>query len=178
MRVRRSLAALLVILLGGPCLLSACGGGSTSVADPPVSGSPTSSAPTTQPPAHESPEHFIRRWAAAEKRMENTGRTHAYSVLIDHCRACQSLVGDVKRFYANGGYIRWGGLEVISVKVSSRQPDGRVVYQVKTNSRPTSYRESASGSVKALRGGVTRELVTLERRRGRYLVTARARLSG
>jgi hypothetical protein len=173
MRPRRTFAALLL----GPCLVSACGGGGSSVADSPVSGTPTSSAPATQPPAHESPQHFIRRWADAEKRMENTGKTGAYSRLIDHCQACECLIADVRRFYAMGGYIRWKGLVVNSVAVNTRLDSGRVVYEVKTDSAPTTYRESANGPVKTLKGGVTKELVTLERSRGHYRVTARARFA-
>lgn len=172
MHVRRTLTA----LFAASCLLSGCGG-TSSAADPPLSGSPTSPPPTTHPPGHESPQHFIRRWADAERRMENTGKTEAYSMLIDHCHACESLVNDVRHFYAMGGYIHWRGLAVKSVVVNTRQANGRIVYEVRTDSAPTIYRESANGPVKRLDGGVTRELVTLERDRGHYRVTARARLA-
>jgi hypothetical protein len=111
MHVRRTLAA----LLAAPCLLSACGGGS-SVADPPVSSHPTSSAPTIQPPTHESPEHFIRRWAAAEKRMENTGKTGPYLAMSQGCESCTQLANDVSNFYSAGGYVRWDGWQIVSIK--------------------------------------------------------------
>ena len=74
MAVRRTLAALLAapaLLL--PAVLAGCGDDS-SVADPPVA-SPSPTATSSDPPARESAEHFIRRWAEAEKQMENTGKT-------------------------------------------------------------------------------------------------------
>jgi hypothetical protein len=171
MRVRRTLAA----LLAAPALLlAACGGGS-STADPPVSSGPTSSPPTTSPPAHETAEHFIRRWADAEKRMENTGKTRMYASLTRHCEACDSLIHDVRRFYSNGGYVRWEGLRVLSAIKTARQTDGTFVYKVRTDSTPTHYRESASGAVETIKGGLTTELVTLRRLDFSWRVTARAR---
>ncbi len=61
MSVRRELAGTLVVPL---LILSACGGGDDSIADPPISSAPTSSATGT--PQRESAEHFIRRWTKEE----------------------------------------------------------------------------------------------------------------
>jgi hypothetical protein len=170
MRVRRTLAA----LLAAPCLLSACGG-SSSVADPPVSPH-TSSAPTTQPPAHETPEHFIRRWAAAEKRMENTGKTRAYLALSQRCRACRQLAADISRFYAAGGFARWGGWDIVSI--SRDGPTGSSVsYDVKVNSRPTTYRESSTGPIEHLPGGVAMHQLTLRSVAESWHVIEKAQLS-
>jgi hypothetical protein len=155
MRVRRHLVA----LLAAPLLLSACGGGSTSVADPPVSG-PTSTPPSSDPPARESPQHFIRRWAAAEKRMENTGHTGPYLAMSKGCEACRKLADQVRGFYAAGGFVRWGGWRILSIEVNSRHGHS-ITYAVRNRSMPTSYRESDSGSVQHLSGGVTTELLSL-----------------
>jgi hypothetical protein len=172
MAPRRALAG----LLAAPVLvLTGCGDGS-SVADPPVH-SPPHSVATSDPPAHETAEHFIRKWAEAEKRMENTGKTTAYVALTRRCAACDQLVRDVKRFYSHGGYIHWNGLTVLSVQRSAKQPDGRVVFRVKTDSTTTKYKESASSAEKTLAGGVTREQVTLVPEATSWLVSSRARLS-
>ena len=69
MSVRRKLAGTLVVPL---LILSACGGGDDSVADPPISSAPTSSATGT--PQRESAEHFIRRWAADRAGHGEHGR--------------------------------------------------------------------------------------------------------
>ena len=64
------LIALAPVLMAPALLaLAACSGDDTSIADPPISSAPTSSTPPQQ---RETPEHFIRRWAEEEKRMENT----------------------------------------------------------------------------------------------------------
>jgi hypothetical protein len=156
MLVRRTFAA----LLATPCLVSACGGGSSSVADPPVSVSPTSPV-TTHPPRHESPEHFIRRWADAEKRMENSGKIDAYLAMSRGCHACSRLADQVRGFYAAGGFVRWGGWRILSITINSRDRQAST-YAVHNRSQPTTYRESSSGSVKHLAGGVTTELLSLE----------------
>ena len=172
MGVRRLLASasaaplLLAVLTG-------CGGGDSSVADPPVA--PGTSSPT-DPPRQESPEHFIRRWAEAEKRMENSGKTADYAALSQGCLPCDSLMKDVRKYYAAGGYIRWGGLKVLSVKAVGRRPGGAMGYAVTTDSTPTKYQQSAHSSIKSLKGGVTRELLSLKKIDGHYSVVARARL--
>jgi hypothetical protein len=161
MHVRRNLAASLIGLLAGPSLLSACGGGSTSVADPPVSSSPTSSSPTT-PPAHESPQHFIRRWAAAEKRMENTGKTGPYLAMSEGCKSCTQLANDVSSFYAAGGYVKWGGWQIVSIRPYSKHGSRRE-FAMKARAATTSYKESASGERRTLDGGLATDVLSLRR---------------
>jgi hypothetical protein len=175
MRVRRTLAALLAVLLAGPCLLSACGGGGTSVADPPVSSSPTSSAPTTRQPEHESPEHFIRRWAAAEKRMENTGKTHAYLSLSEGCIACATLAQTVAGYYRSGGFIHWSGWTIKSIEKYPSSGIG-VAFAVRSDSAPTTYRESSAQAVKHLDGGSITYVLHLKRAPTSFHVASKVQL--
>src|SRR3954454_12361425 len=107
---RRILVGTLAVPL---LLLSACGG-NDSVADPPVSSAPTSSDPTG-PPQRETAEHFIRRFYAAEREMENSGHVDDYLQMTLGCRSCTSLSHQVTRFYRDGGFVRWGGLQITSV---------------------------------------------------------------
>jgi hypothetical protein len=171
MRVRRTLAALLAV---PTLLLAGCGGGS-SVADPPGSSSPTSSPPTTRPPARESPQHFIRRWADAEKQMENTGKTKQYLALSKGCDACRKLARTVSRYYSAGGYIRWNGWTISSI---TKYPasGSAIAFAVHSNSAPTDYKTSKSDSTKHLRGGSIAYVLQLEPPRGPYTVTAKAQL--
>src|SRR3954463_3747301 len=106
MAVRRVLLAAPLLLAVLVAVLAGCGGGDDSVADPPISSAPTSS-PTTQ--ERETPEQFIRRWANAEKAMENTGDTAEYLALSHGCKACRQLADKVHDYYAAGGFVHWGG---------------------------------------------------------------------
>jgi hypothetical protein len=172
MRVRRTLVA----LLAAPAvLLTACGGAS-SVADPPVSSGPTSSAPTTQPPAHESPQHFIRRWADAEKKMENTGRTGPYLAVSKTCHSCEQLASDVSRFYAAGGFVNWGGWKILSIKPYSDNGATKS-YAMRAMAAPTAYQESVSGVHKTLPGGVATDLITLIQTRDAWQVVGFTKLA-
>ena len=165
MRAPRFLAA----ALAAPMVLAACGGGGDSVANPPIS-SATSSSPT-KPPKHESPEHFIRRFYAAEKAMENTGATRAYEGMTRACKPCSALVSRVHSIYNSGGFIHWGGLTIRSITTSGH------TYTVSFDARPTKYRETQSGPIKSLPGGVSTDLLTLRQSSHGWTVTARARTS-
>ena len=117
MALRRALAG----LLAAPALVLAGCGGDSSVADPPVQSSPTSSA-TSDPPAHETAEHFIRRWAEAEKQMENTGKTADYLALSRRCRSCRALADRrCKVSTRHGGFVQWGVGGSSRIKDVSRQ---------------------------------------------------------
>jgi hypothetical protein len=169
---RRTLAGALAAPL---LLLAACGGGGTSIADPPISPGSTTSSPTDQP-HRESPEHFIRRWADAEKRMENTGKTAEYAALSRGCMACKKLAMQIQSFYSAGGYVHWGGWKVLSIKVNSRQ-GAATTYAVRNRSLPTMYKESASGPERHLPGGLTTELIQLERIEHGWNVASKAELA-
>lgn len=168
---RRTLATLLPTLA---LALSACSGGTTSTADPtPTFSSPPSSSATKDPPAPETPEHFIRRWAAAEKTMENTGKTADYLAMSQRCKACRQLASDVSRFYAAGGFIRWGGWQILSIGAS-----GGDAFRVSVDSAPTVYRETKNGTNKHLAGGKSTHQISIRRSAGTWLVLSKAQVAG
>ena len=152
MAVRRTLAGLLAapaLLL--PAVLAGCGDDS-SVADPPVASAPQSVA-TSDPPARESAEHFIRRWAEAEKDMENTGETGAYSGHESAVQGMQRGGRTSERYYAQ----RW--LHPMERVASCRSASEQQSRQTKgdpmlcsSDSAPTTYQDpSASSALKHLR---------------------------
>jgi hypothetical protein len=172
MVVRRILTgALLAPLL----MVSACGGGDSSVADPPVSPTTASSSPTGQP-QRETPKAFIRRWTIEEKRMENTGETGDYLDISRGCAACQKLATQVKGFYAAGGFVRWGGWKILSIKANSTHGK-TITYAVRNKSLPTTYREAGNAPVKHLSGGVTTELLALEVKGKSWNLVSKAELA-
>jgi hypothetical protein len=171
MGVRRILTGALTAPL---LLLSACGGGD-SVADPPISSAPTSSEPT-HPAKHESPEAFIRRWANAEKSMENTGETGPYLQISDKCKACRGLAHDIRAFYAAGGFARWGGWKILNISRSGPVAGG-TAYSVRVISRPTTYRKSAHAAIQHLAGGSATHQITLRQVDGEWQVVGKAQLS-
>jgi hypothetical protein len=144
MVVRRILAgALLAPLL----LLSACGGDDTSVADPPVS--PTSpSTSTADPPHRESAKAFIRRWAAEDTRIQQTGNTTRFRSMSRGCSGCSKLADLVDRIYKAGGFIRTKGWRVRKII-----PSGPRSYDLAVFSTTTTYRESSQGPVQTLPSG-------------------------
>jgi hypothetical protein len=154
---------------------TACGGDDTSVADPPISPPSSSSSPTNAPP-RESPEHFIRRWAAAEKRMENTGKTNAYLSISDDCKACRQLAADIARYYSAGGSVRWGGWDILSIEADGTVGKHRA-YVVEVESAPTTYRVSASSPERHLPGGRSTHQLTLERVDGQWHMLVKAQLA-
>jgi len=170
MVLRRALAGLSAALL-----LAGCGTDS-SVADPPVQSSPTSS-PTSDPPARETAEHFIRRWAEAEKRMENTGKTAAYLSMSRQCRACRQLASDIRAFYAAGGFAKWGGWRILSVTPAGSH-GGNEVYDVKVESRPTNYRESSTSPTRRLAGGPATHQLVMKPHGSSWVLIQKAQIAG
>lgn len=172
MRVRRTLATLLAMVVSAPCLLSACGGGSTSVADPPVSSAPTSSAPTTRPPAHESPEHFIRQWAAEDTRIQSTGDTTRFREMSQGCRGCIKLADLVDRIYKAGGFIHTRGWRIRSISAV-----GSHRYDLFVFSTATSYASAKGGTIHHLPSGPAHFQVELKAAKHSWHVTALAQIA-
>ena len=101
-------------ILAAPLLLSACGGGGDSVADPPVSPSSTSSSTAT--PQRESPEDFIRRFVSVSNTREMRGNTDTYLALTSRCTPCRALAEQIGRARSNGGYYHSQGWSITSIK--------------------------------------------------------------
>jgi len=171
MSVRRALTGALTVPL---LLLSACGGGDSSVADPPVSS--TTSSPT-QAPHRESPQHFIRRWAEAERAMQNSGKAEEYLALSAGCEACRLLAKTVKRYYKHGGYIRWGGWTIRSIRSYSPSDRGRHSFAVHSIPPPTPYRTAADAPIKHLPGGSITYVLTIDGPSTDFHVAAKAQLA-
>jgi hypothetical protein len=174
MGVRRSVTGLLAGTLG--CLvalvLGGCGG-DDSVADPPVS--PTTSSPT-QAPHRESAEHFIRRWAAADIQMQNTGHTSQFRRLSQPCHDCLKLADRVDKIYRAGGYVHTDGWSIGQVRVVSRDGDHLLV-DLHVVSRPTEYRNSASGPTKSFPGGPATYQLGIEKTASSWIVTSLGQLA-
>ena len=169
MHVRRALALTVVV----PLLLAGC----TDDPEPtpkipdPTTSSPTSPATETETPEAETAEDFIRRWAAAEARMENTGDTAEYRELSRECKACTDLAALVERWYADGGFIEWGGWRIRGIEPRG---DSDVEFVVRVRSSPTKYKESAKGPLKTFAGGPGAHLLILKRQGSSWVVTHKA----
>jgi hypothetical protein len=166
----------LVGALAAPLLLLSACGGDDSIADPPVSSAPTSSDPTS-PPQRESAEHFIRRFYAAERAMENSGKTSSYMAMTQGCSSCKSLTKQVKRFYRDGGFVRWAGFKVTSISGNNQNKPGQS-FDVAGIAAPTTYKTSSGGETQHLSGGRTTDLVTLTKTATSWRVTGFAKLGG
>jgi hypothetical protein len=153
MAPRRALAG----LLAAPVLvLTGCGDGS-SVADPPVH-SPPHSVATSDPPAHETAEHFIRRWAEEDTRIQQTGDTRHFREMSRGCRGCNKLAGLVERIYAAGGFIHTKGWTVERISRTKG-----TTFDVYVFSAATTYSASKGGRVEHLPSGPAHFQLTLRR---------------
>jgi hypothetical protein len=161
MTLRQSLAAPLLI---SAFLLAACGGG-TSTADPPVSPPPTSPSPT-HPPHRESPEHFIRRWAAEDVRIQHDGETSRFRHMSRGCAACLKLAKLVERIYHNGGYIHTKGWRVLGIS----RLGGRV-FELHVMVSPTTFADSQEGAERHLAGGHAKFRIEVGRQDNSWHVT-------
>ena len=169
MHVRRTLALTLAV----PLLLTGC---SEDPEPRPKMPDPTPTSATPSPTKSEtaeteSPEEFIRRWAAIEAEMENTGDTSEYRELSVGCKACSDLADLVEKWYAAGGFIKWGGWKILAVEAR----DGSdAEYVVRVRSSPTKYKESAKGAVKRFDGGPGAHMIVLRPRAESWVVTRKA----
>ena len=137
---RPGLAAAIVLI----AVTAGCGGGKDHDAGP--AGDPTalpSATPRTESASSESVQHFLKRWAAATRQMETTGRTKEYLKITRACDVCLSLAHNIQHRYASGGYVHWGGLRIRSIETPPNS-GGVVLYTVHADSAAMTIRDSAS----------------------------------
>ena len=123
---------------------SGCGGGQSHDAGP--AGDPTalpSASPRTASTNGESVQHFLRRWAAATRQMENTGKTKEYLKITRACDLCLALAHNIQHRYAAGGYVHWGGLRIRSIETPPNS-GGVVLYTVHADTAAMTIRDSSS----------------------------------
>jgi hypothetical protein len=164
MGLRPTLAGALL----APLLLLAACGGHTSVADPPVAPAPTTSP--THAPKRESPDHFIRRWAAEDTRMQNTGETSKFRQMAKGCEGCLAVARFVDSTYAAGGRIETKGWSLMKV-IPDDLHRGTQTFDFTVDSAPTTYWTSAGSSAKRFRGGRERFQLRLAPMSGSWVVT-------
>jgi hypothetical protein len=173
MGLRRLRTGTLAGALTAPLLaLSACGGGQSSVADPPVTSG--TSSPTATP--HESPEHFIRRWAAADIRMQNSGLTEGFRRLSRRCGDCLQLADRVDRIYRAGGYIHADGWVIGQIDVVTRSRS-HLLIDLHVTSRPTAYRVSTNSPTRSYPGGPATYQLGIAKASSSWVVTSLGRVS-
>jgi hypothetical protein len=173
MHVRRALALTLAV----PVLLAGCSDDPepTPKIPEPTSSSPSPSPTESEEPEAESPEEFIRRWAAVEAEMENTGDTAEYLEMSRECKACTGLAKIIEGYYEAGGSVRWAGWTIRTIE---QEPGvGKNAYAVSVTSAPTRYKESAKGPIKRLDGGRSTHLLRLGRSNKTWVVLEKAELA-
>jgi hypothetical protein len=173
MHVRR----LLALALAGPVLLAGC---SDDAAPTPKMPEPSTSSSTPTPtesetPEAESPEDFIRRWAALEAEMENSGDTTEYMRLSARCDSCKALAETIEGYYGAGGSVHWAGWTIHAINGESGS--GRNAYSVDVTSGPTRYKESASAPTKRLQGGKSTHLIRLAKSGASWVVVEKTELA-
>ena len=172
MDVRRPFGALLVAPL---LLLTACGGTDSAAGDPTPKFSPSPIESSSAPPKRESPEHFIRRWLKAEQSMESSGDPTAYLRMASECKECRSLARQVRQIYKAGGFIRWAGSEVHSIKPYGS--NGGQAFEISLTSAPTTYKEAEGGPTEHLAGGTLNDVIRLKESGESWTVVARSELA-
>jgi hypothetical protein len=147
--------------------LTACSGDDSGARS---SGDPTA-LPQAKPPDQESVKRFIKRWAAAEARMENTGRTARFLAMSRDCPLCHQLAQHISGYYAAGGFIRGGAWRIDSIEVPPRSGGG-IIYTVHAHQAPMTFRQSSSRPVQHFHGGPITYLLGVAPTRGSYTVTS------
>jgi hypothetical protein len=148
-----------------PLALSACS--ADPATPPPFTPGTSASSPSASPTAHaETAEEFIRRWIEVADAVQLDGDTGPYRAMTRGCDSCDAFANTVDRIYKAGGYIDFGGTQVLSI---SRRAGHSYDYFVDAGA--TSYRETAHGPLKRLPGGHSKLGVDLTRSSRGWLVT-------
>jgi hypothetical protein len=174
-----STAAAVTAALAG---LGGCGGkdssdaGSAATSLPHASDTASARASESSDPIleQENPHRFIARWAAAEARMENTGKTAPYLALSRDCVACRRLAHTVAGYYAAGGFVDGGAWRIDSIKMSA-PIQGMVTYTVRDHTTPETVRESSSSRVDHLPRAPVSYAISLVADGASYTVALRTR---
>lgn len=130
-------------------------------------------AATTLPHATASagPQEFVRRWVAAETRMQHTGRTAPYLDLSTGCQNCHALAHAIARYYADGGYLQGGDWKIHSIKVTPSS--GGDLVSVGVEATPMTIKTSSSDRGHFFKRERTTLFLRVGRRSGSYVVTSR-----
>lgn len=161
MRQRHVGAGALVLLLGLGALAGCSDDPEPDIADPtsePTSTStaaPVSEPPTSEPTSEataESAQDFIRRWHEVSDAMQVTGETSDYLALAPDCTPCAETAELIASYYKAGGFIRYEGTRVRSIKKLGRAADAQE-FEVALDSAPTEYKASASSDLETFPGG-------------------------
>ncbi len=165
--------------------LTACGGGG---GDAPGAGATSLPRDTTSAPGggtasdqssdpyieQENPKRFVARWAAAEARMQNTGKVAPYVALSRGCRTCRQLAHTVAGYYAAGGFVHGGAWRIDSIKAVPAS-SGVVTFVVRGHSAPMTVRESSSGAVQHVPAAPISYLIGVVAKGSSFTVASRVR---
>ncbi|WP_181309488.1 hypothetical protein [Nocardioides campestrisoli] len=165
-RPRTAARASLALLASVALSLGGCGQDAPEpkVADPtPVSQTPSETASTTTD--GETPEAFIQRWMNASTDMQNSGDATEYRSITRSCDPCSKLADKIEAYYAAGGYVQFGGTEVLQTRELAD-----LVFKVVVKDKPTKYKSSADAAVANFAGGRNSYEVTLTRDADGYLL--------
>lgn len=173
MRVRRSLAAAALVPL---LLLAACGEDEPQPKLPEPSATPTPTASESSTAVQESPEDFIRRFFAADERLQKSGKTGSFLAMTDGCSSCEELAALVHSYYQSGGFVRWDGWTIKAIKELNSTPQ-HASFRVEAISGPTEYRESAKGPLKRFPGEEGAYLLELRSAGSSWSVTDRSKFN-
>lgn len=169
--LRRALATLAAVAL--TTSLAACSDDGNAAPEPTVGATATdtakpseSSSPT---PKLENPETFIRRFWAADRRMQATGEVQQYLALTRDCTTCESLADRVSSIYDAGGHINAPDVTVQKI-VAEGERNGFHAFRATVVTGPTTYQESADGPTKSFRGGTVTYDMSLVPARNSWIV--------
>jgi hypothetical protein len=157
-------------------LLTACTGDDGDPSGAPTTAPPSPTATeTSEPPVDlsvappgETARQFIRRWVALSNQMQESGDTDAYfEVVAQTCESCRKFAGRIEQMYANGGYLRGGAEQVVSMRAESPTQ-----WLVVREAEPAEYANSAQGKSKTFIGGQYKSRVYLAKSDGRWVIGA------
>ena len=125
---------------------------STPSPSPSPSTSTSTTASATPEPKPESAKAFIRRWHVVQDEMQATGDPAEFETLNRNCQPCDEFASAVTGYYSAGGFIEFGGSEIVSINESGSSGAIRE-FTVVRMSGSTRFKESSSDDVQRLPGG-------------------------